>query len=44
MAFAALFIPGFGVADAYAKTPAAEFSSAVGIFLASWFIVTFIFL
>jgi len=44
LSFAALFIPGFGVGDAYSKSPAGEFHSAIGIFLAAWFIVTFLFL
>ena len=43
MAFAAFLHPDFGVAAAYAKDPE-TLESAIGIFLASWFIVTFIFL
>jgi succinate-acetate transporter protein len=43
LAYAAILHPGFGVAAAYADHPG-QFASAIGIFLASWFIVTFIFL
>jgi hypothetical protein len=43
LAYAAFLHPDFGVGAAYAKTPD-ELHNAVAIFLASWFIVTFIFL
>jgi hypothetical protein len=43
LAFSAFLHPDYGVAEAYAKTPD-ELPNAIGIFLASWFIVTFIFL
>lgn len=39
--FAALYIPQFGIADAY--TVEGEFASAVGIYLISWGLVTFLF-
>jgi succinate-acetate transporter protein len=43
LSFAAFLHPDFGVAAAYEKTPE-ELPNAIGIYLASWFIVTFIFL
>jgi len=43
MAYAAILHPGFGVSTAYAKHPG-QLANAIGIFLASWFIITFIFL
>lgn len=42
MSFATIFIPGSGVAASY--TDATEFNSAVGIYLWTWFIVTFLLL
>lgn len=42
MSFATIFIPGSGIAAAY-KDPS-EFESAIGIYLITWFIVTFMFL
>jgi len=43
LSFSAFLHPDYGVAAAYAKTPE-QLPNAIGIFLASWFIVTFIFL
>jgi succinate-acetate transporter protein len=46
LSFATLFIPGSGIADAYAADtadPAMELN-AIGIYLLSWMIVTFLFL
>jgi len=43
LAYSAFLHPDYGVAAAYAKTPE-ELHNAVAIFLASWFIITFIFL
>jgi hypothetical protein len=43
LSYAALLIPGTGIADAYAKVPDQEVS-AIGIFLAAWVIITFLFL
>lgn len=40
MSFATIFIPGSGVAASY--TDETEFASAVGIYLWTWFIVTFL--
>ncbi|OCH89821.1 hypothetical protein OBBRIDRAFT_639764 [Obba rivulosa] len=40
MSFATLYLPGSGIAAAY--TDAAEFDHAVGIYLMTWFIVTFL--
>jgi succinate-acetate transporter protein len=42
LSYAALLIPGTGIAAAYADTPTEE-PNAIGIFLASWFIITFLF-
>jgi len=41
LSFATLYIPQFGVTAAY--TNAAELDSALGIYIATWFILTFIF-
>jgi succinate-acetate transporter protein len=43
MSYATIFIPNSGILAAYAKDPA-ELSSALGIFLITWFIVAFLFL
>lgn len=43
LAYSAFLHPDFGVAAAYAKAPG-QLHNAVAIFLASWFILTFIFL
>jgi len=43
MAYAAFLHPDFGVAAAYSAHPG-QLPSAIGIFLAAWFIITFIFL
>jgi len=40
MSFATILIPASGIADAYKKPE--EFHSAVGIYLITWFIVTFL--
>jgi len=42
MSFAAIFIPGSGIVDAYAKAPG-ELDNALGIYLITWFMVTFLF-
>ncbi|KAI0089754.1 GPR1/FUN34/yaaH family-domain-containing protein [Irpex rosettiformis] len=43
LSFAALYVPGSGIADAYhGKT--AEFENALGIYLITWFLVTFLLL
>jgi len=42
LSFSLLYIPGSGIAEAY--TDSTEFASAVGIYLFTWFIVTFLFL
>jgi len=41
LSFALLYIPGSGIAEAY--TDPTEFASAVGIYLFTWFTVTFLF-
>ncbi|KAJ7595378.1 FUN34 transmembrane protein [Mycena floridula] len=41
MSFATIFIPGSGIGTAYATEK--EFHNALGIYLMSWFIVTFLF-
>jgi len=41
LSYAAILIPGTGIGAAY--TSAAEETSAIGIYLASWFIITFLF-
>jgi hypothetical protein len=43
MAYSTLWIPGFGITQAYAPHPS-QYDDAVGIFLAPWFILTLIFL
>jgi len=43
LSFAAIFIPGSGILDAYAKDPADEVANALGIYLITWFMVTFMF-
>lgn len=45
LSYAAILIPGSGIGDAYATAavPGQE-DNAIGIFLASWFIITFLFL
>ncbi|THH29444.1 hypothetical protein EUX98_g4739 [Antrodiella citrinella] len=43
LSYASIFIPGSGIADAYTDN-AQELSSAVGIYLTTWAIVTFILL
>lgn len=42
MSYATILIPGSGVVSAY--TSADEFSQAIGIYLITWFILTFMFL
>ena len=47
LSFACLFIPGSGIADAYAtvaKTDPGMEEDAIGIFLLAWMVVTFLFL
>jgi succinate-acetate transporter protein len=41
ISFALIFIPGSGILDAYAANPD-EFNSALGIYLITWFVFTFI--
>ena len=43
LAYAAILHPGFGVSAAYADHPG-QLGDAVGVFLAAWFVLTFIFL
>jgi len=43
LSYAAIFLPGSGIITAYGSN-ATELNNAVGIFLATWFIVTFFFL
>lgn len=42
MSYAAIFIPGTGIQQAFANAPA-DFSNAIGIYLIVWFMVTFMF-
>jgi succinate-acetate transporter protein len=42
MSYATILIPGSGIIDAF--TDATELSSALGIYLITWFMVTFLFL
>jgi hypothetical protein len=42
LSYAAILIPGTGIGAAYEAAPTQE-PSAIGIFLASWFIITFLF-
>ena len=42
MSFATIFIPGSGILDAYADPT--ELDSALGIYLFTWFIITFLLL
>jgi len=42
LSFAFIFIPGIGIGAAY--TTAAQEDNALGIYLSSWFIITFLFL
>jgi succinate-acetate transporter protein len=41
--FGAIYWPGSGIMDAYKAAPAGQLESALGIYLMTWFIVTFIF-
>jgi len=43
LSFAAIYIPGSGILSAYESAPT-ELNSALGIYLLTWFIVTFLFL
>ena len=43
MAYATFLHPAFGIKEAYAGHPG-QLSNATGIFLAPWFILTFIYL
>ena len=43
MSFATIFIPGSGIGDAYANKPT-ELNSALGIYLITWFVITFLLL
>ncbi len=42
LSFALLYIPGSGILTAY--TDSAELDSALGIYLITWFVVTFLLL
>jgi succinate-acetate transporter protein len=42
LSFGAIYVPSFGITTAYGDNES-ELASALGIYLASWFIVTFIF-
>ncbi|KZT05766.1 uncharacterized protein LAESUDRAFT_726704 [Laetiporus sulphureus 93-53] len=42
MSYATLFIPGSGIAAAYADNPE-DYATALGIYLMVWFIITFLF-
>lgn len=42
MSYATILIPGSGVVSAYTSTD--EFDQAIGIYLITWFILTFLFL
>ncbi|THH27888.1 hypothetical protein EUX98_g6302 [Antrodiella citrinella] len=45
LSYASIFVPGTGISAAYSTDPAAEqFSSALGIYLTTWGIVTFLLL
>jgi len=43
MSYATILIPGSGIIDAYATGPADELTNALGIYLITWFMVTFMF-
>ena len=43
ISYALILIPGTGVIEAYG-TDADEFGNAIGIYLITWFIITFLFL
>jgi uncharacterized protein len=43
MSYATILIPGSGVLDAYAATPD-ELGNALGIYLITWFMFTFLML
>jgi uncharacterized protein len=43
LSFATLFIPGSGIANAYAADPGMK-ENAIGIFLIAWMLVTLMFL
>jgi len=42
--FAAIYWPGSGILNAYSGAAASQLDSALGFYLISWFVVTFIFL
>jgi succinate-acetate transporter protein len=44
LSYATIFIPSSGISAAYSEVPASEFSSAIGVYLMSWMVVTFLFL
>jgi succinate-acetate transporter protein len=44
LSFATLFIPNSGIADAYKTAAPGMEDDAIGIYLLSWMIVTFLFL
>jgi len=45
LSYATIFIPGSGISAAYpSSTTSSEFSSAIGIYLFTWFIITFLLL
>ncbi|KAF8180922.1 FUN34 transmembrane protein [Mycena galopus ATCC 62051] len=43
LSFATILIPGSGIFGAFETAPAKELNAALGIYLFSWFIVTFLF-
>ncbi|KIP05767.1 hypothetical protein PHLGIDRAFT_19614 [Phlebiopsis gigantea 11061_1 CR5-6] len=44
ISFGMLYIPGSGILDAYAAAPASELDSALGIYLITWAVLTFLLL
>ncbi len=44
MSFATIYIPGSNITAAYANGPSAELDSALGIYLITWFAITFLLL
>lgn len=44
MSYATILIPSSGIVDSYAKGPADELGNALGIYLITWFMFTFLML
>lgn len=42
LSFGLLYIPGSGILDSYANAPASELDSALGIYLITWAVLTFL--